>query len=64
MVCVGPSIAEEPELTADLRATFQRAYEVAAESGSKPGPAITFDRERIEATLSYALDLARRQATA
>jgi 4,5-dihydroxyphthalate decarboxylase len=61
MVCVGPSIAEEPELTADLLAALHRAYEVAADSGSKPGPAITFDRERIAATLSYALDLARRQ---
>ena len=61
LVCVGPSIADEPELTADLLGSFQRAYAVALDSGSKPGPAITFDRDRIEATLSYALHLARQQ---
>jgi 4,5-dihydroxyphthalate decarboxylase len=61
MICVGPAIADEPDLTADLLATLQRAYEVAVDSGSEPGPAVTFDRDRIEATLSYALHLARQQ---
>jgi 4,5-dihydroxyphthalate decarboxylase len=61
MVCVGPSIADEPELAADLVATLQRAHEVAADSGSDLDPAVTFDRDRIEATLSFAVHLARQQ---
>jgi 4,5-dihydroxyphthalate decarboxylase len=58
MVCVGPAVAESPELVADLLATFRRAREAAA---TPPGPAVTFDRARIETVLAYALGLAREQ---
>ena len=58
MVCVGPSIAQRPELTADLLDTFRRGCDAAA---TPPGPAITFDRDRIETALAYALGLARNQ---
>ncbi len=61
MVCVGPAIADAPELTADLTATLRRAYDAAVVSGSPPGPAITLERDRIDAALSYALVLARQQ---
>jgi 4,5-dihydroxyphthalate decarboxylase len=61
MVCVGPSIAQRPELTADLLAALHRGYDAAAASASPPGPAITLDRERIETTLRFALGLARQQ---
>jgi 4,5-dihydroxyphthalate decarboxylase len=58
MVCVGPAVAESPELVADLLAAFRRSYEAAA---TPPGPAVTFDREHIETVLAYALGLAREQ---
>jgi 4,5-dihydroxyphthalate decarboxylase len=58
MVCVGPSIADSPELVADVTAAFRRAHDAAA---TPPGPAVTFDRERIETILAYALGLAREQ---
>jgi 4,5-dihydroxyphthalate decarboxylase len=58
MVCVGPSIAQSPELVADLMAALRRAHDAAA---TPPGPAVTFDRDRIETVLTYALGLAREQ---
>ena len=58
MVCVGPAIAEHPELTGALVAAAHRAYDAAA---TPPGPAITFDRDRIDAAIAYALGLARQQ---
>lgn len=57
-VCVGPSIAESPELTQDLLATFHRAYDAAS---APPGPAITLDRSVIESRIAFALGLAREQ---
>jgi 4,5-dihydroxyphthalate decarboxylase len=61
MVCVGPAVAEHPELTAAFLAAARRAFDLAAASATPPGPAITFDRDRIEAALAYALGLARQQ---
>jgi len=61
MVCVGPSVAESPELVADLTEAFRRSHDAAVASGARPGPAVTFDRDRIEAALAYALGLAREQ---
>jgi 4,5-dihydroxyphthalate decarboxylase len=58
MVCVGPSIAGSPELTADLLDALRRSRDAAA---TPPGPAITFDRWRIESALAFALGLAREQ---
>jgi 4,5-dihydroxyphthalate decarboxylase len=58
MVCVGPAIAEDPALVAGLVTAFRRSYDAAA---SPPGPAITFDRGRIETALAFALRLAREQ---
>jgi len=60
-VCVGPAIAEDPELVADLTAAFRRAHDVAVASGARPSPAITLDRAAIEARIAYALGLARQQ---
>ena len=58
MVCVGPSIAGSPELTNDLLDALRRSHAAAA---TPPGPAITFDRWRIESALAFALGLAREQ---
>ena len=58
MVCVGPSIAESPDLTADLTSAFRRAY---AAAETPPGPAITLDRSIIETRIAFALGLAREQ---
>jgi hypothetical protein len=57
-VCVGPSIAESPELTGGLTAAFRRAYDVAE---TPPSPAITLDRGVIETRIAFALGLAREQ---
>jgi hypothetical protein len=58
MVCVGPSIAQSPARVADLLAALRLAHEAAA---TPPGAAVTFDRDRIETVLTYALGLAREQ---
>jgi 4,5-dihydroxyphthalate decarboxylase len=58
MVCVGPAIAGSPELTADLVDALRRSHDAAA---TPPGPAITFDRWRIESAIAFALGLAREQ---
>jgi 4,5-dihydroxyphthalate decarboxylase len=58
MVCVGPSIAESPELTGGLTAAFRRAYDAAE---TPPSPAITLDRGVIETRIAFALGLAREQ---
>jgi 4,5-dihydroxyphthalate decarboxylase len=61
MVCVGPAIAEHPELVADLQAALRRSYDAAVAADAQPGPAITFDLDRIDAGIAIALDLARQQ---
>jgi 4,5-dihydroxyphthalate decarboxylase len=58
MVCVGPAIAESPELTAALTSAFRRAYDAAI---TPPSPAITLDRGVIETRIAFALGLARDQ---
>jgi 4,5-dihydroxyphthalate decarboxylase len=61
LVCVGPAIAEHPELVADLLDTFRRSHDAAVAAGAQVGPAVTFDRARIETGIAYALELAQRQ---
>jgi 4,5-dihydroxyphthalate decarboxylase len=58
MVCVGPAVGEDPALVADLHAALRRSFDAAP---TPPSAAITFDRERIETGIAYALGLAREQ---
>jgi hypothetical protein len=54
-------IAEQRELVADLLEAFRRSHDAAVAAGAHVGPAITFDRARIENGIAYALELAQRQ---